>query len=611
MRRTYGHIQFVKKDAHYDDWYWEKANIQDYVIRQEALKSESDWGKPGYYFKMQNVEPHVCIKLKSIFGQLQKSVLNNFYFASTDNNCHDLLWFIDRYPLQMDATTEKKLKAGNRRFLKTQAMVEYILSDEYVPASAVIKEPYQPRPYQQKAAQVFMETKKMLLLDELGLGKSLTATLPIIMFPQKTLPAMIVCQTHLPTQWKAETIEKFTNLSVFIVPVGLKATKKNLPAADVYICPYSRLTKWGDILRATVKYIIFDEVQELRCTGSEKYNTSQNLCDEVNYVMGLSGSPIYNYGIEMFNILDCINRGAVGNGEDWGREWGWKEVRDTKALGTFLREVHLVVRRTDKEVGRELPQLNTIVTTVEYSESEVERENKLAKQLALSYLTSTSFAEKGSLARELDARLRQITGIAKAHAVADLVKILLETGHPVLLSGWHRDVYDIWLTDLIDYKPVMYTGSETNKQKDEAKRAFINGETNLMIISNRSGVGLDGLQYRCRDVVIGELDWSPQVHKQITGRVNRDGQKEHVTVYFPICDYGSDEAMVEVLGLKSEQAQQIIDPHLELQQQHTDESRIKILAETYLRKNGIDPAKLQTVINETGELDIQEKKDIV
>jgi CO dehydrogenase/acetyl-CoA synthase gamma subunit (corrinoid Fe-S protein) len=75
---------------------------------------------------------------------------------------------------------------------------------------------------------------------------------------------------------------------------------------------------------------------------------------------------------------------------------------------------------------------------------------------------SGSFTERGQAARELDIQARRITGLAKARYVAAYVRILIKSGTPVLLAGWHRDVYDVWLDELAEFNPVMYTGSETS-----------------------------------------------------------------------------------------------------------------------------------------------------
>lgn len=42
-----------------------------------------------------------------------------------------------------------------------------------------------------------------------------------------------------------------------------------------------------------------------------------------------------------------------------------------------------------------------------------------------------------------------------------------------------------------------------------------------VIMSLRSGAGVDGLQKHSRVAVFGERDWSPQVHEQCIGRIRR------------------------------------------------------------------------------------------
>jgi hypothetical protein len=147
-----------------------------------------------------------------------------------------------------------------------------------------------------------------------------------------------------------------------------------------------------------------------------------------------------------------------------------------------------------------------------------------------------------------------------------------------------HNCYDIWMRELKDYKPVLYTGSESPAQKEEAKRKFVSGETNLFIISLRSGIGLDGLQHRSNIVVIGELDWSPKVHDQLIGRLDREGQKEQVTAIYLVSDFGSDPLIVDMLGVKSSQSHNIINPLTAVEDQFSDESRLKLLAEKFLEK---------------------------
>lgn len=121
-------------------------------------------------------------------------------------------------------------------------------------------------------------------------------------------------------------------------------------------------------------------------------------------------------------------------------------------------------------------------------------------------------------ASEFTNMIRKQTGIGKVPHVASFVKMLLENGESVVLGGWHHAVYDIWRELLQDHKPAFYTGRESATAKNRARDSFVSHKTNLLILSIHSGIGLDGLQGACRNVVFGELDWSPAPHKQFIGR---------------------------------------------------------------------------------------------
>lgn len=537
--------------------------------------------KDGKEWQINNAEPHVCIKLKAIFTKIPRGGSQPFKFINNDENCFDLLWFIERYPLSISDEDLSHLKKGKKLHINKINELESILLPNYKPTKAILKKPFKARKYQLTGRDIFLKTRRILIGDDLGLGKTLIGIISAL--ETYTRPCLAVVRTHLPQQWK-ESIEMFTDLKVHIV----KGTRPyDLPEADVYITKYSCLSGWSNFYETGFfKSAIFDEIQELRHDGSDRYKGAMSLSNNVEYVLGLSASPIYNYGDEIYNVLNIIKPQCLGYRFDFLREWtgGGKTVHNPQALGTYLREQMLMLRRTRKEVGMELPPINKIVHTVGYDEHEVEKADAIARTLAIK-VTSGSFIERGQAARDLDILLRQATGVSKAKYVAEYVKILLENGEPVLLAGWHREVYEIWLRELKDYNPVMYTGSESPTQKEKSKQDFIDGKTKLMIISLRSGVGLDGLQKVCKMVVVGELDFSPKVHDQLIGRVDRDGQEEQVTAIFLVSEYGSDPLIIDILGIKSSQSHNIMNPLQAVDEKYSDESRIKLMAEKYLEKN--------------------------
>jgi SNF2 family DNA or RNA helicase len=301
--------------------------------------------------------------------------------------------------------------------------------------------------------------------------------------------------------------------------------------------------------------------------------------------LGLTATPVYNYGDEIHSVFGFIQPDLLGDRYEFSREWCGNSIRvqDPDGLGSYLRDTGYFLRRTedDETVNASMPPANVIDWEVDYDDAAAADEQAITRALALTVMKG-SFVESGRAARELDLKMRQLTGIAKARSVAAYVKLLLRDTPRVLLAGWHREVYDIWRQEFEGLNPVLYTGSETAAGKARSVEAFTTGDSRVMMISLRSGVGLDGLQFHCRDVVFGELDWSPQVHHQIIGRLRRPGQAEQVTAHYLHTNEGSDPVLLETLGIKSDQSRGINDPGVAPRQRFTDDSRIKRLAEYVL-----------------------------
>jgi SNF2 family DNA or RNA helicase len=390
------------------------------------------------------------------------------------------------------------------------------------------------------------------------------------------------------------------------VHVIKKRDHYTLPPAEVYVITYNKLDAWWGHLARKIRSIIFDEIQELRCTDSAKYLAAKNLCEETPHRLGLTGTPIHNYGDEVWPLYNLIAPDALGTREEFLREWcvtvgnNKHKVSDPVALGQYLRNRHLFLRRTRKDVGREIPAITRIVQEIEFDQKLFSQELGTADELALQILNG-SFLERGQAAREFDLRLRQATGLAKAPFVAELVRMLVESGEKVVLSGWHRAVYDIWAERLRDLNPVFFTGHESPAQKEAAKKAFMENKASVFIMSNRSGSGTNGLQYVCSTVIIGELDWCSAVHDQVITRVARDGQDTPVNIYIPVASVGSDPTIADVLGLKSAQSSGIVDlgENPEGDFVDTDPQRIRQLAINFLKSKGIPVSQQQIELSPT------------
>jgi hypothetical protein len=591
-------------------------------------KARKTYGAIGYEpmkreWIVHDTEPHISLRIKDIFRRVAKTTTGQFRFPDDALHCFELLWFMDRHPLRVSKEDLARLKRGRKSFIAEQEDIQGILSG----ATALTQYPglaagCELWAYQQIAVEMFRKRGRMLLGDDIGLGKTNTAI--GCMLTPGALPCAVVCEVHVMEQW-ADRIREFSNLTVHVIS---KASAYKLPSADVYVFSYSRIDGWVDVVangagitpdvgpriwpETTEQYeerveerrkkvsaaagllpdgradggffkmLVWDEPQSLRNGyATEKGKAAKVFAESISRILGLTATPVMNYGIEMFNVMQFIVPDLLGNQDEFIREWckgDDKRVADPDALGAYLREQHALLRRTEDEVGRAQPQPNVLTEYVPFDQDMADRNEELIYKLAIQS-QSGSFIDRGRALQQLDIQSRLATGLAKAMGVAEYTRILLEADLPVVLTGWHRDVYDIWLDELRPWKPVLYTGTESTKVKERHKNAFLAGDSNLFIMSNRSGAGLDGLQARSQDIVLGELDYSPNMMKQLIGRLRRQGQPFVVNAHYMIADGGCDPLMVEMLGIKASQSHGIMNPGQAPKAPTHDGSRMQRLAE--------------------------------
>lgn len=543
----------------------------------------------GDDFKV-SARPHVRMMMKRLFGR-SRGLHGDLAFRISDESCRDLHWFTRRYPLEFSSEARKRMLRGKREYEKRTEAAARILAGQYEASDKFEEMALPPRPYQEKAAMLCLTTKTLLVVDELGLGKTVTGI--AMLRERKTLPALVVAPPHLCEQWKDQLAKFMPQYSVEVVKT-VKYYDLD-PWPDVIVCSYYRLHGWADHLADRIETVIFDEVQELRIPTSQKYQASKYVGQNATYTMGLSATPIYGYGGEIFWVYNAMCEGLLGSWEEFKREWcremygdrNKAQLLEPDAFGEYVRDQGWMVRRTRADVGRELPPLSRVTQTVSSDTKVLEAARTSALALAKVIVSQNASSEdRFHAAGQLDMKMRHATGVAKAPFVAAFADMLLESSpdEPLVMFGWHRDVYGIWAEALKKYNPVWHTGRESGAQKRKSLKAFTSGDSRLMFMSLRSGSGVDGLQHVCCRYVIGELDWSPGVLEQCGGRLDRDGQTKPVFGYFPVCENGSDPLMVDLLGLKRAQVEGLRDPGgPALKVRQVDPGHIRKLAEELLK----------------------------
>lgn len=468
----------------------------------------------------------------------------------------DVNWLMMRYPLEIaprDRELWKNALAQAREHVLLRMNAEKLPRRSTPPEGTFEGE---LREFQKEGLSFLLANPRTLLADEMGLGKTVQAL--ACLAAAKEFPALIVVPPHLLRNWQTE-ITRFLRLegkpARVCVLTGLKPYQP--PEADVYIIHYLLLRGWKQALpQMGFKAVVFDEIQELRHGGTEKYSAASLLAEECERVIGLSGTPIYNKGSEIWNVVNILDYHCLGDWESFTRAWcdgyGNHLVRNPALLGEHLRREGLILRRTKEEVLAELPPKRRLVQEID-SDDKVYRElmRPVMDQLGSLLALHPDARERALLEEQVGRGERQATGVAKAPFVAAFVRALEDSREKVLLFAHHHAVMDIYRRELAAYRPVFITGRESTTQKEEAVARFMEGKTNLCVISLRAASGLNLQRASC--VVFGELDWSPAVHSQAEDRAHRMGQKDSILCYYLVAPQGSDRDMQDALGLKVSQ----------------------------------------------------------
>ena len=532
----------------------------DYHGRVEFLPKENKW--------RFTTSPVVARRLLRLFTSAREpskvGSVRTVLIPHNLDNAEDVEWVLARYPHEMSRDQQGLLRTLTRAHRSSYAAAKEIMQRAEIAQPAEIAGSAPLRKYQLQAVELAGLKRGILVGDDMGLGK--TATAIGILAKQGARPGLVCCAPHVQQQWVDQVAKFAPGLRCHIV----RSRKEYLmPRHDIAIITYSKLEAWAG--KYPWKAVVYDEVQELR-RGDEtgKGKGAKILGEQCEYRIGLSATPIYNYANEAYHVFNFLAPGHLGTYGEFVSEWGDGQngrVRDAEALGAWLRSEQIYLRRTRADVGRELPEVNKVTHMIDFRAEALERLKTPALALARSVLQG-AFTERGKSARQLDIMLRQATGIGKAPFAADFVADLIEGGEPkILLGAWHREVYTVLLEEFSrrGISAVLYSGSESAAGKIAAAKEFIEGDAKVMIMSLRSGAGLDGLQEVCKTVAFVELDWSPKVHQQFIGRVNRDredGKPNQVSAFYLLAEDGSDPIIANVLGIKDRQSTAVTDPDL-------------------------------------------------
>ncbi|ABK78412.1 superfamily II DNA/RNA helicase, SNF2 family [Cenarchaeum symbiosum A] len=416
-----------------------------------------------------------------------------------------------------------------------------------------------------------------LLVDEMGLGKTVQ-TLAYLSSERQALPALVVAPLVTLHNWQRE-IERFVKKkskngriledqppsSVMI----RRGRGGKIGEYDFYIINYELLDKrLDDLSELNIKSLVCDEVQNLRSKSTKKYAAVKKLAelDSIRQRVGLSGTPIYNRGSEIWPIVDILKPGLLGSYSEfceyfcYVNEKGKAIVLEGKRE-SLRRELqkHVMLRRKKSDVLKELKDKvrykEVIDSDTDYYLKELDRIWKKLEEEQKS--AESGFDRSASLQRAIQSE-RQAAGAAKIPHIINFVRNIMEIEESVVVFCHHKAIHKILHGVLSEFSPVSIIGGQSDRSRQDQIDSFQEGRSKLMIAGLRAGnVGIN--LSRARYVIFAELDWSPAIHRQAEDRLHRIGQKNTVFAYYLIGNGTLDEHVANILVDKSYEIDSIMD----------------------------------------------------
>ena len=500
---------------------------------------------------------------------------NEVIIADSTESIKQLKLLMDRYPLEILSKT-----IWQRKIVKTYAPKPTLPPIKHKLKRAKAGEQFRGKlmNFQKEGLDFLLKSSgNALLADEMGLGKTVQ-TLSYVSTEKQTFPVLIVAPLVTLNNWERE-ITKFLKKksrngriiesespSVTLIRTG---KSKQLPKSDIYVINYELLFKREvDLEKVGIRTIVCDEVHNLRSKTTQKYKAVKKLAasPSIHYRIGLSGTPIYNRGSEIWPIIDILKPGLLGSFKEfceyfcYVNDKGKAIVLENKraSLRNELQK-HVMLRRKKSDVLKELKDKvrykEVIASDTDFYLEELD---KIWKKLeAEQKEAQTEFSKSASYHRAIQSE-RQIAGVAKLPHVINFVKNIMEIEESVVVFCHHKVIHKLLHESLHEFTPVSIIGGQSDKFRQDQIDKFQKGESKLMIAGIRAGnVGIN--LTRAKYVIFAELDWSPAIHRQAEDRLHRIGQKNTVFAYYLIGNGTLDDHVASILVDKSYEIDAIMD----------------------------------------------------
>lgn len=485
-----------------------------------------------------------------------------------------------------------------------------------------------PYPFQIVGANFAVKKKRALIADVMGLGKTIQALAAFTKLynSNNAKKMLVICPASVKYQWYNEVDSK-TNFkaAVFNTPSGMKGKKsedkiKNalsqfdlIDKIDIVIVNYEFLLNeqlYNELVKYKFDVLVIDECHSIKNRTAKRSKKVYELAKNIQYVIGLSGTPLENRPDELFGVFQAIDPNLFPKFNAFAKRY-IKFVRYGIIAG--YRNLHelrekiqpYIIRRTLNDVALQLPEKIITTKEIEMTKEQAELHNKVLQEIfedmekldeAMSkyskntsnnhdfdsdnipepikrirasimgkYILLTEICDSPELLTMSDSefvkkyKVKDITS-PKLEALKEIVENIIFEGNKVVIFTQFERMVKILERELSCYSDIaVISGSvspiDRQKQVDKFKNS---SKCNIMLLTD---AGNYGLNLQCANyLIMYEPPLKPSVYNQRVGRIVRIGSN-HQTAFIInlVMVDGWDKNIFKILDKKLQYEKNLID----------------------------------------------------
>jgi SNF2 family DNA or RNA helicase len=412
----------------------------------------------------------------------------------------------------------------------------------------------------------FAESKdgRCLIADSMGLGKTIQS-IGYIQLHRDTTPVIVICPASLKLNWEREIEAWLPNPKV----EGLSGTIPYKTKGEILIINYDIVFGWYEELKKKKpQIIILDEVHLLKSSATKRTKAVKKLCKEVPHIIALSGTPIVNRPIEIYNTLQILDKDLFPNYIAFCRRYcnmhnnGFgmdvNGASHTDELHEKLVQT-LMIRRKKEDVLKELPdKIYSFVPVAidnkkEYMEAEADFIAYIRKEKGIEAAQRISTMEA---AQKMNG-LKQIAVKGKLTEAIEWIKNFLESDNKLVVFCYHKFVVDALMEEFGKVAVKVDGSVSVSKRQGYVDQFQTDEKIRLFIGSSAADKGYT--LTKANHLVHLEFEWTPGGMDQKTDRVHRIGQLKQVVVYYFFAKNTIEEKIAKILDEKRNVLDAVLD----------------------------------------------------